>query len=84
MAFYLKLTERYNTQGCQALETPAPGSFSPAAAACCAALYPHNSKLCPFCHALPMFFPLAMLQKPRNTPNTGRDAPITRCFVLGI
>ena len=25
MAFYLKLTERYNTQGCSALQTPAPG-----------------------------------------------------------
>lgn len=28
MAFYLKLPERYNTQGCSARHTPAPG-FAP-------------------------------------------------------
>ena len=62
MAFYLKLPERYNTQGCPALETPAPGvAVSSCCPPRCAALCPINYELCPLSPALPMFCPLAML-----------------------
>ena len=55
MAFYLKLLERYNTQGCSSLETPRPGVavasplLSPAAprVASSFALHGNNSQLYP-------------------------------------
>lgn len=76
MAFYLKLPERDNTQGCPARQTPAPG-LAPA-------LCPNNSELCQLCPALLPLHPLAMLQKPHNAPNTGRNVPRMRCFALGV
>nr|DAN31490.1 MAG TPA: hypothetical protein [Bacteriophage sp.] len=62
MAFYLKLPERDNTQGCSARQTPGPRVAPLRLLRCLApALFPHNSELCPLCPALLPLHPLAML-----------------------
>lgn len=60
---------------------PAPGSLR---SGCRRLLRPYNSELCQFCHTLLLICALAMLQKPYNAPNTGRNASKMRYFVLVI
>lgn len=59
MAFYLKLPERDNTQGCPARQTPAPGSLR---SGCCAVsplryapITPNYANYAPlYCHFIPL------------------------------
>nr|DAI18199.1 MAG TPA: hypothetical protein [Bacteriophage sp.] len=85
MAFYLKLPERDNTQGWLARQTPGPRVAPLRLLRCLApALRRYNSELCQFCPTLPMFCPLAIPQKPCYAPNTSRNMPRMRYFVLVI
>ena len=88
MAFYLKLPERYNTQGQPSPQTPRPGVAPPRLPPTLprrrTAQCRYNFELCTLSPPLLPFCRLAILQKPCYMPNTGRNAPKTRCFVLGI
>lgn len=59
MAFYLKLPERDNTQGCPARQTPSPRVAPLRLLRCLApALCPNNSELCQLCPLYCHFIPL--------------------------